>query len=100
MCSSDLRESAEKVFAAVHPDDLQQHLDSIAASAQDLSPWRNEYRVQFPGEAAFWVQGSALPQREADGTVVWHGFITEVLRQFHCDFSLAAGQSSDSIFSS
>ena len=77
----EVRESAEKVFAAVHPDDLQQHLDSIAASAQDLSPWRNEYRVQFPGEAAFWVQGSALPQREADGTVVWHGFITDITQR-------------------
>jgi hypothetical protein len=29
---------------------------------------------------------------------ICHGDRVSVLRQFHCDFSLAAGQSSDSIF--
>ncbi|MGE5471572.1 MAG: ATP-binding protein [Bacteroidota bacterium] len=73
-----VREDASPIFAAVHPDDLPAHLASIAASAKDLSPWNNEYRVKFGDEAPFWLLGSALPERGEDGSVVWHGFIMDI----------------------
>jgi signal transduction histidine kinase/CheY-like chemotaxis protein len=76
-----VRDDASDVFAVVHPDDLQQHLASIAASAKSLSPWHNEYRLKFEGEAPFWLQGSALPQLEPDGTVLWHGFIADITQR-------------------
>ncbi len=74
----DVCDDAAKVFAVVHPDDLDKHLASIQASAHDLSPWRNEYRLKFVDGTERWLFGNALPQREEDGSVLWHGFVTDI----------------------
>ena len=74
----DVLDDASALFAVVHPDDLAQHLASIHASARDLSPWRNEYRLKFADGGECWLFGNALPQREADGSVLWHGFVSDI----------------------
>lgn len=74
----DVREDASRVFAVVHPDDLENHLASIQASARDMTPWQNEYRLKFGDGTVRWLYGNALPQREADGSILWHGFITDI----------------------
>ena len=74
----DVLNDAARVFAVVHPDDLEQHLASIQNSARDLSPWRNEYRLKFADGTVCWLFGNALPQREPDGSVLWHGFVTDI----------------------
>ncbi|MBF0293299.1 MAG: response regulator [Nitrospinae bacterium] len=74
----EVREDASKVFSVVHPDDLDVHLASIQASARDLTPWKQEYRLKFGDEPALWLFGSAIPQREADGSTLWHGFISDI----------------------
>ena len=74
----EIREDASKAFIHVHPDDLESHLASILASARDLTPWQHEYRLKFDDGTVRWLFGNALPQREADGTTLWHGFITDI----------------------
>jgi len=74
----DVRDDAAKVFTVVHPDDLDRHLASIQESARDLSPWRNEYRLRFADGTERWLFGNALPQREEDGSVLWHGVVTDI----------------------
>lgn len=74
----EVREDASKAFAALHPDDYHGVVSSILASARNLTPWRQEYRVKFDDGTVRWLFGNSLPQREADGSVLWHGFITDV----------------------
>ncbi|MBI1173731.1 MAG: PAS domain-containing protein [Sideroxydans sp.] len=74
----EVREDASKVFAAVHPDDLAATLNSIAISARHLSPWRHEARVKFDDGTVRWLFGNSQPEREADGSLLWHGFITDI----------------------
>ena len=74
----DVRHDASPLFAAVHPEDRAQHLASLDASARNLTPWHNEYRIGRSGEPERWLLGNAIPQREADGSVLWHGFITDI----------------------
>ena len=69
---------ARAIEALVHPDDLEAWRASLAASAATLTPWHLEYRVCLPRQGLRWRQGDAKPQRLADGTIVWHGFITDV----------------------
>lgn len=76
-----VREDASAIFALVHPDDLNQVRASIAVSARDLTPWRHEYRIRFDDGTVHWLFGNALPQREACGAVLWHGFITDISEQ-------------------
>ena len=73
-----VREDASAVFANLHPDDLAVVAASIQASAQNLTPWQHEFRVKFKDGTIRSLYGNALPQREADGSVLWHGFITDI----------------------
>ena len=78
LAPEEVREDASKVFARVHPDDLEHHLSSIQVSARDLTQWQNEYRLKFDDGTVRWLSGNALPQREADGSTLWHGFIADI----------------------
>ena len=84
----DVREDASKVFTILHPDDYDSVVTSIQASAQNLTPWRHEYRVKFNNGTVRWLFGNSLPQREADGSVLWHGFITDVTQRKRATASL------------
>ena len=84
----DVREDASPVFAVLHPDDYDDTITSIRQSAQDLSPWRHEYRIRFDDGPVHWLWGNALPQREADGTTLWHGFITDVTERKEAEEAL------------
>ncbi|MFB1504616.1 EAL domain-containing protein [Thiocapsa sp. C2-2m] len=74
----DVREDASPVFAVLHPDDSDAVVASIQTSAHALTPWRAEYRVRFADGTERWLSGNSLPEREADGAVLWHGFITDI----------------------
>ena len=74
----EVRDDASRVFTVLHPEDLQAVTQAIGISAQTLTPWRQEYRVRFADATERWLAGNAMPEREADGSVLWHGFITDV----------------------
>jgi two-component system cell cycle sensor histidine kinase/response regulator CckA len=74
----EVREDASKVFAAWHPDDYAAVSDSIQRSASTLEPWQHEYRVRFADGEVRWLFGSAVPERQTDGSTLWHGFITDM----------------------
>ncbi|MCX6268636.1 MAG: PAS domain S-box protein [Bacteroidetes bacterium] len=73
-------EDASKVAAILHPDDLAGVLASIEVSARELSPWQHEYRVKFDDGTIRTLYGNAVPQKEEDGSVLWHGFITDITK--------------------
>ena len=75
---SDVYQNASAVFALIHPDDLQGVSAAIAQSAKDMSLWCHEYRVKFDDGTVRWLLGNSMPEREADGSVLWHGFITDI----------------------
>jgi len=70
--------SAETVDALIDARDLAAYRQSLEESATNLSPWHLEYRVQLPRQGLRWRQGDAKPQRLADGSILWYGFITDV----------------------
>ncbi|MDD2934153.1 MAG: PAS domain S-box protein [Methylotenera sp.] len=74
----DVLEDASPVLSIIHPDDFENVVASIQQSAQDLTLWRHEYRVRYEDGAIRWLLGSALPEAEADGSVLWHGFISDI----------------------
>jgi PAS domain S-box-containing protein len=80
---------ASKVFANIHPDDLDGVLSSIQKSASDLSPWRHDYRVSFQDGTERWVTGNSIPEREADGAILWHGYIADISERVQTQAKLA-----------
>jgi diguanylate cyclase (GGDEF)-like protein/PAS domain S-box-containing protein len=62
----------------IHPDDMQRIVDSLTVSRETLTAWQCEYRVIVPGRPEKWVFAHAFPEREPDGSTLWHGFLTDV----------------------
>lgn len=67
-----------KVFKIIHPEDLDDVAASIQASAKNLTAWHKEYRVKFEDGTVRWLSGDAMPEKEKDGSILWHGFITDI----------------------
>ena len=77
----EVRTDAAQVFAVLHPEDYDSIVASIQQSARDLTLWSLEYRVQFADGTVRWLFGNAAPEREADGSTLWHGFIHDITRR-------------------
>ena len=77
----EVSEDAGKLLDALHPDDLESFKNSFRVSAQNLTPWHHKYRLKFDDTSLCWLLGNALPQRQADSSVLWHGFITDITKQ-------------------
>jgi diguanylate cyclase (GGDEF)-like protein/PAS domain S-box-containing protein len=73
----EVREDASKVFSVFHPDDHDRVLASIHSSARDLTLWSQEFRLKSADGTVHWMHGNAIPQKEEDGGVLWHGFMTD-----------------------
>jgi diguanylate cyclase (GGDEF)-like protein/PAS domain S-box-containing protein len=69
---------AEAVFSRIHPLDSARVRASIRISADTLSPWREEYRVQLPRRGLRWVRGEATPEQLPGGGVLWHGYVSDI----------------------
>ena len=66
------------VIERIHIDDRERAIASITASAQTLSLWNCEYRYLHPDGRLLWLQGRAIPESCPDGSILWHGFITDI----------------------
>ncbi len=71
-------EDATAVYKVLHPDDLDRVSQRIMESARTLSVWHDVYRVCLPEDRTIWVEGEATPEAQADGSVLWHGYIRDV----------------------
>ncbi len=78
----------ESIFNRVHPQDYARFLAAIHQSAQDLSLWLCTFRVQFEDGDVRWLEGNALPESQADGSILWHGFISDVSERKQVEMEL------------
>ena len=74
----EVKEDASKVFKIIHPDDLNAVIASIQKSAKSLTPWNYEYRAKNANGSIRFLHGNSIPQKLEDGSVLWHGFITDI----------------------
>jgi len=78
-CSpQDVREGFSPIAGVILPEDLDKVVDSIEYSAEHLTIWTCEYRVQLPGQSIRWLSGNSTPERLADGSTTWYGFNTDI----------------------
>lgn len=81
-------EDASPAFAMLHPDDLERIKASIERSAEELTIWQETYRVRRPDGRTQWLEGEASPQRQPDGSVLWHGYIHDVTQRQQAETQL------------
>jgi diguanylate cyclase (GGDEF)-like protein/PAS domain S-box-containing protein len=82
---ADVVSDASSIFALIHPDDIAAVAASIQKSAADLTPWQQEYRLRPEDGRERWLLGSSIPKREADGSVLWHGIVSDITERKHSE---------------
>ncbi len=72
------KQSAQTVFDRIHPDDLPRLLESVHQSATSLTRWNFQFRARGFNGTERWIEGRAGPQPQANGDVLWHGYLSDV----------------------
>ena len=78
LSSQAVNQDARLALARIHPDDLPLVQAAAGRARKKGETWQGEFRMQLPraGERWFWSQ--AHPESQPDGSVLWHGFISDV----------------------
>ena len=92
--AEDLVADASPILQRIHPDDQAPVRASIAESARTMTPWRQEFRLNHPRRGYFWMEGQSTPEGEADGGVLWHGFMCDVTERKQVEQALRESEES------
>jgi len=76
--AEEVYEDANWLFGQVVPEDIPDLYASILRSAETLEPWNFEHRICTPSGRIKWLQGRSQPSQQPDGSVLWHGILTDV----------------------
>ena len=78
---AEVFENSTAAFRHIAAEDIPGLRDYFRASRADLSAADYEMRVRVPGSAERWVQGMAVPARDADGSLVWNGYWIDITQR-------------------
>ncbi|CAK0764531.1 two-component system, sensor histidine kinase and response regulator [Gammaproteobacteria bacterium] len=84
----DVREDAAKILQRIHPHDFEQVTGTILESRRNLTPWRNQFRVILPRQGLRWREGNSNPELQSDGSVLWHGFMSDITARKETEIKL------------
>ncbi len=72
----------------MHPEDLPGYVASVEAVLENLTPWQYKGRfVRHDGEIRWW-QGSSMPTRDEEGTLVFNGVLFDVTDRHELEIAL------------
>lgn len=92
-CSpQDVVDDFSPIANVILPEDLDSVIRSIEDSAEYLTLWQCEYRVHVPGRQIRWLWGSSMPEKLADGSIIWHGYNSDITERKQASEALQASE--------
>ncbi len=76
--AEQLASGALQIIDGIVPEDRQAANDAARRALNEDGPFRHEFRYQHPVQGEIWIEGNFMPAREADGSAVWHGSMTDI----------------------
>ncbi len=61
-----------------HPGDDLNVIQATIESAENLTPFEQEWRIIMPSGTVKWVRSAARPERQADGAILWDGVVIDI----------------------
>jgi diguanylate cyclase (GGDEF)-like protein/PAS domain S-box-containing protein len=65
----------------VNPEENTLDYAAMLHSAATLTPWHVEHSLVTPEGELRWLEANAIPQRNADGSTTWTGYVSDVTRR-------------------
>ena len=79
---------ATAIFARIVPEDVEAIVSSMAQSVQAMAPWQGQFRFRHPLKGERWIEGQTLPALEADGSILWHGYVHDITERKQAEMSV------------
>ena len=76
--AEDLKSGKYSLRDFEHPDDQAEAFRAVVESAQNLTPFRHEWRIVTPNGNIKWVKAASQPERKEDGEMVWDGMLIDI----------------------
>lgn len=70
--------NAEPVLNNFSAEDKEYIRSGIFTSAREMSRWQFQVRYNHPVKGLVWLNGHSIPTTVPDGSILWHGVITDV----------------------
>lgn len=77
----DVKRDARPALERILPEDYDAVVRAIHNSFQTMENWEQDYRVDLPERGLRWLRGRARPEKKPDGSVIWHGYITDITEE-------------------
>ncbi|MGI0491639.1 trifunctional serine/threonine-protein kinase/ATP-binding protein/sensor histidine kinase [Alkalinema pantanalense CENA528] len=61
-----------------HPEDQAGILQAMVESAQNLTPFRHEWRIITPKGTVKWIKAASQPERGEQGEIIWDGILIDI----------------------
>lgn len=74
----DVKDSFDAIGRVIYPDDAERVIHDIEYSAEHLTYFTCEFRVQIPGREIQWIYSNSSPEKLADGSITWYGFNVDI----------------------
>lgn len=68
----------EAISNCIVPEDRAAHRASVIEASRKLQPWLHDCRVRSRTGQLRWLRGQANPTPQGDGSVLWHGVLTDI----------------------
>ncbi|MCC5899676.1 MAG: PAS domain S-box protein, partial [Phormidium sp. BM_Day4_Bin.17] len=78
MPSQAIEDDVSILFELTHPDDRPNLEASIHKSAETGNPWLWEWRMRTPSGNLKWIEGRSQPESQADGSIIWFGWLNDI----------------------
>ena len=88
----DVLQNGALVRNLIHPDDLENHDESVAISAQTLQPWQWEGRMVLPSGKIRWFQIVSRPEAKENGAFLWDGIAVDITDRKQAELALQESQ--------
>ena len=78
-CSpEDVMDDFTPIGRVIYPDDAVRVISDIEYSAEHLTHFICEFRVQIPGREIQWIFSRSTPEKLPDGSITWYGFNADI----------------------
>ena len=76
-----IQSDASEFFSKIVREDWPAMQQATEISARELALWQCEFRTLLPSGEMRWLLGSAMPQKQDDGSMLWCGSIVDITSQ-------------------
>ncbi|MBX3026483.1 PAS domain-containing protein [bacterium] len=83
---------AAPLLALIDPEDAPAVSDSLIESGRTMKPWHVRYRIHHPERGVRWLETWSMPTREADGSLLWSGYVVDVTDRIRLEQALREGE--------